>query len=152
MSKHAFAVLAVLFVGSQQSQALDSAIELSFAEFSIKPPTTSSVTVCHGFGCNYRTEVGLSNADRTIIDSQASTILSAEEGHSAFEDNGSTHPDRARYFGKVEKLHTHAQEVEETRKGANLSLKQTRSASESGSSRGPKNPNMKRNVWEVRKK
>jgi hypothetical protein len=64
MSKHAFAALAVLLLSSQQSQALDSAIELAFSEVSIKPPTASSVTVCHGFGCSYRTEVGLSSADR----------------------------------------------------------------------------------------
>jgi hypothetical protein len=67
MSKHAFAVLAVLFCSVQPSQALDSAIEGAFAEFSIRPPTTTTVTVCHGFGCNYRTEVVLNNGDRTRL-------------------------------------------------------------------------------------
>jgi hypothetical protein len=67
MSKHAFAVLAVLLWSVPQSQAFDSAIELAFSEHSIKPPTTSSVTVCHGFGCNYRTEVGLGSSDRARL-------------------------------------------------------------------------------------
>lgn len=67
MSRRAFAALALLLWGIQQSQAYDTAIELAFTEVSLKLPTIASVTVCHGFGCTYRTEIGLGNGDRAKL-------------------------------------------------------------------------------------
>ena len=34
-----------------------------FRELSMSPPTLVRVVICHGFGCNFRTEIGLSKAD-----------------------------------------------------------------------------------------
>jgi hypothetical protein len=67
MSKLAVAALAVLLCGIPESQAYDAAIDLAYTEFSLKPPTAASVTVCHGFGCAYRTEIGLGSGDRARL-------------------------------------------------------------------------------------
>lgn len=96
--------------------------------------------------------LGFNNTDQTNTDSQTQTILAAEEGQSAFEQGYPTHPDRALYFGKVERLHMHEQDMSEIGSDGDLSSKRTRSTSMSGSSRGPKSPGLKKNVWEVRKK
>jgi hypothetical protein len=95
--------------------------------------------------------LGLSHADQSSTDSQARTILSAEEGQSAFEEVGSMSPERALYFGKVERIHTQTQEFAGADNEAELDSKGTRSGSESGSSPAPKHLNWKKNVWEVRK-
>jgi hypothetical protein len=96
--------------------------------------------------------LGLSNTDQTGTDSQAGTILTAEEGHSAVKGVNSTNPERALYFGKVERIHTQTQELGDADNGTNSGLKPTRSASESGSSRALRNSDLKKNVWEVRRK
>ena len=38
-------------------------IAAHFADYSLPVPTPSAVIVCHGFGCRYRTEVGLGEAE-----------------------------------------------------------------------------------------
>jgi hypothetical protein len=43
--------------------SLDPGIVARFAELSLSAPTTQSLIICHGFGCKYRTEIGLSAAD-----------------------------------------------------------------------------------------
>jgi len=67
MSKRAFIALAMLLWGAQPSQAYTATIERAFTEVSLKLPTTASVTVCHGFGCAHRTEVGLGSGDRARL-------------------------------------------------------------------------------------
>ena len=73
MSKYAFAALAVLLWGIPQSHAYDIAIQRAFTGLSLKVPTTASVTVCHGFGCRHRTEIGLSSGDHAKL----ATLLAA---------------------------------------------------------------------------
>ncbi len=63
----ALAALAALLCGLTQSHALDPALDDMYTQISISPPTTNLVVVCHGFGCRFRTAVGLSNADRTTL-------------------------------------------------------------------------------------
>ncbi|KAJ4347973.1 uncharacterized protein N0V89_009345 [Didymosphaeria variabile] len=96
--------------------------------------------------------LGLSNVDQTGTDSQARTILAAEEGQPTFEEISPTNPERALYFGKVERIQTLEREMSEASNEADPNSKKTRSSSETGASRGPKHANMKKNVWEVRKK
>ncbi|KAL5386659.1 hypothetical protein DPSP01_004023 [Paraphaeosphaeria sporulosa] len=96
--------------------------------------------------------LGLSTVDQTGTDSQARTMLDAEEGSSGFGESSTTNRERALFFGKVERIHTQTQEMAETDNRADSGSKRTRSASESGSSRGPRNPNLKKTVWEVRRK
>ena len=42
----------------------DPEVIASYADLSLTPPSTSTVIVCHGFGCRDRTEITLSEADR----------------------------------------------------------------------------------------
>lgn len=42
-------------------------VAATFDEYSVGAPTPQQVVVCHGFGCKYRTEVGLSAADRSKL-------------------------------------------------------------------------------------
>ncbi|KAF1979272.1 hypothetical protein BU23DRAFT_523914 [Bimuria novae-zelandiae CBS 107.79] len=96
--------------------------------------------------------LGLSSADQTGTDSQARTILDAEEGRSTFEENPSTNPDRALYFEKVGRIHTQARDMAEAdNEGASIPGR-PRSTGDVGPSSRPKHPGWKKNVWEVRKK
>jgi len=100
--------------------------------------------------------LGLSNAVETGTDSQARTILgNEEEGQSGWRPEMQESPaqaERAKFFGKVEKLKTDAVEVVNEAGESSDSAPQRKSWS--GPSRGtPKNPQgMRKNVWEVRKK
>jgi hypothetical protein len=40
-----------------------SVISATYGELSISPPTTTSIAICHGFGCKYRDELGLTAQD-----------------------------------------------------------------------------------------
>ena len=42
-------------------------VAATFAEYSVAPPTTNTVFVCHGFGCKYRVEIDLSAGDRAKL-------------------------------------------------------------------------------------
>lgn len=44
-----------------------SVIAATYSEFSVSPPSLDSINICHGFGCKYRTELGLSAADRSAL-------------------------------------------------------------------------------------
>ena len=59
--------LAALICGATPSHALDPALSHVYTELSISPPTTTSVVVCHGFGCRFRTAVGLGPADHSKL-------------------------------------------------------------------------------------
>jgi hypothetical protein len=60
-------VLAVLSCGLAQARAYDVDIENAYRSFSLKLPSATSVFVCHGFGCDRRTEIGLGNGDRAKL-------------------------------------------------------------------------------------
>jgi hypothetical protein len=55
--------LAALICGATPSHALDPALSDVYTQLSISPPTTGSVVICHGFGCRFRTAVGLGSGD-----------------------------------------------------------------------------------------
>jgi hypothetical protein len=42
-------------------------IDVAYAEFSVAPPTPSTVFICHGFGCKYRAEWDLTANDRAKL-------------------------------------------------------------------------------------
>ena len=44
-----------------------SVVAAAFAEYSVAPPTPTTVFVCHGFGCKYRVEIELTARDRTKL-------------------------------------------------------------------------------------
>jgi hypothetical protein len=58
---------ALLIGGSAIACAADEVIAAVYAELSLPIPTTTAIVICHGFGCQYRTEVALSNADRAKL-------------------------------------------------------------------------------------
>jgi hypothetical protein len=45
----------------------DEVVAAVFAELSLPVPTLRSIVVCHGFGCQFRTELALGNADRAKL-------------------------------------------------------------------------------------
>src|SRR5437667_2100323 len=61
------ALVLLMVVGSALAPAsgaqVNSVIAAHFADYSLPVPTPSAVIVCHGFGCRYRTEVGLGQAE-----------------------------------------------------------------------------------------
>jgi hypothetical protein len=59
--------LVLLFGGSLLARAQNSAITEAYAELSLTLPTPSLVVVCHGFGCQQRTAIGLGLADRAKL-------------------------------------------------------------------------------------
>ena len=67
MTRTTSAALAVLLCGLTQSYAYDLSIASAYAGLSLTLPTTKLVVVCHGFGCDYRTDIGLSVDDRAQL-------------------------------------------------------------------------------------
>ena len=62
----------------------DPAVMASFREWSLAPPTPARVFICHGFGCNFRTEIALGSGDRAQIASiMASGAASAQAERAA---------------------------------------------------------------------
>jgi len=65
------AVLALVVVDLMTSSAsaatVDAAVVRRYEEMSLPAPTLSSVVVCHGFGCRFRTQVGVSAADHAKL-------------------------------------------------------------------------------------
>jgi len=55
----------LLLCAIQLSHGNDRSVELAITEYSLKLPTPTAVTVCHGFGCTHRTEIVLGSGDRT---------------------------------------------------------------------------------------
>jgi len=81
MPRFVFIAVAALLWGLPQSHADDYGIRTAYAAVSLELPTTASVIVCHGFGCAYRTEVGLGPADR----SRLAALLAAGRASAAAE-------------------------------------------------------------------
>ena len=44
-----------------------SVVAATYADLSVSPPSIDSVDICHGFGCKYRDELGLTSADRATL-------------------------------------------------------------------------------------
>jgi hypothetical protein len=81
-----YGVTAALFlalVGSPATAGTDiaSVVAATYGGFSLTPPTPSLVTFCHGFGCRFRAEVGLSGADRAHL----AQLMMAGRGSAAAE-------------------------------------------------------------------
>jgi hypothetical protein len=96
--------------------------------------------------------LGLSNADQTGTDSQARTILGDEEegkiGYTQGMEEKTAQQERGRFFGKVEKVTTHTEEVvSETGEGSEAAQYNEPSGVAPKLSQG-----MRKNVWEVRRK
>jgi hypothetical protein len=68
-----FALIANALVGPAAAAGVDASIADRFASFSLPTPTPTSVIVCHGFGCRFRTPIVLSAAD----DAKLSQFLNA---------------------------------------------------------------------------
>ena len=55
---------AFLLLASGARADRSSVIAATYPEYSLSPPTTNHIVVCHNFGCAGRTEIGLTAADR----------------------------------------------------------------------------------------
>lgn len=68
--RHGFVVAVFLSVFGPALAAgtdMEEILAATYDEFSMSPPTPASVLVCHGFGCKFRTEVALTDADRATL-------------------------------------------------------------------------------------
>jgi hypothetical protein len=65
--------------GPAVGHEVDPAVMAMFREWSLAPPSPSGVFICHGFGCDFRTEIGLAASDRAQMSAiMASGAASAE--------------------------------------------------------------------------
>jgi hypothetical protein len=62
----AAALFPLVSVGPAAADMAD-VMTATYGDFSLSPPTPSSVFICHGFGCKYRTEVAFTNMDRARL-------------------------------------------------------------------------------------
>lgn len=44
-----------------------SVVAATYSDLSVSPPSIDSIDICHGFGCKYRDELGLTAADRATL-------------------------------------------------------------------------------------
>jgi hypothetical protein len=57
------AFLAMLSSGLTARADMASVVSATYGDLSVSPPTLSSINICHGFGCKYRDELGLTPQD-----------------------------------------------------------------------------------------
>ncbi len=79
-----FLVVTVLLQTSSPAFAgtdMASVVAATYGGFSVSAPTPSLVTVCHGFGCKFHSEVSLSGHDRAVL----AQLLAAGRGSAASE-------------------------------------------------------------------
>jgi hypothetical protein len=81
MTNHALPALVALLWAAPAAYAEETGLQRAYAELSLKRPTTASVIVCHGFGCTYRTEIGLGSGDRARL----ATLLTAGQASAEAE-------------------------------------------------------------------
>ncbi|MBO0757172.1 MAG: hypothetical protein J2P54_15025 [Bradyrhizobiaceae bacterium] len=74
-----FTLIAIVWAAPTAAATVDPLIAERFASFSLPTPTPTSVIVCHGFGCRFRTPIALSVAD----DAKLSRFLNV--GHTSAE-------------------------------------------------------------------
>ena len=43
---------------------IDPAVAAAFANWGLSAPNAGSLVFCHGYNCNFRTQIGISAADR----------------------------------------------------------------------------------------
>lgn len=72
--------LAVLLLSPVRAD-IASVVAATYGELSLSPPTPDSINICHGFGCRYRKELGLTGADRKTL----TTLLAAGKANAAAE-------------------------------------------------------------------
>lgn len=53
--------------GPAMSGDIDPAVISAFGNWGISAPTTGSVIFCHGYGCTFRTQIGISGADHARL-------------------------------------------------------------------------------------
>jgi len=63
----ALAFLLWIGMGPVLASGIDPALAAVYADLSIAPPRRDAVIICHGFGCKYRTMVGLTAADHNML-------------------------------------------------------------------------------------
>jgi len=73
--------LVVLLAMPAAAMAQDAVAAAAYGALSLSPPTTEGLTVCHGFGCQYRAELGISAADQAAL----RKLLAAGSGSAAKE-------------------------------------------------------------------
>jgi hypothetical protein len=50
-----------------EAGGIDPAVTAAFQNWGLSVPSAAGLVYCHGYGCNFRTEIGLSGADRTRL-------------------------------------------------------------------------------------
>ncbi|MBI1204405.1 MAG: hypothetical protein GC182_18040 [Rhodopseudomonas sp.] len=76
----AFAAMG-LAVPARAGTDIASVVAATYSAYSVLAPTPSEVIVCHGFGCQYRSELGLSAGDRGHL----AALMGAGRGSAAAE-------------------------------------------------------------------
>jgi len=81
--RHFAMVLVALLTagGTAAADAVDPAVPAMLREYSLAYPSPSRVVICHGFGCAFRTEIGLAGGDHaqlTAIMASGSASADAE--------------------------------------------------------------------------
>jgi hypothetical protein len=62
------AVLFTSALATVPAQAsMSDVVAATYSAYSVTPPTPDEVIICHGFGCKYRAEIGLTGADRAKL-------------------------------------------------------------------------------------
>ncbi|MDO9413728.1 MAG: hypothetical protein Q7T81_14255 [Pseudolabrys sp.] len=75
-------VAGVFLLGMATARAdTASVIAATYGELSLSPPTVNNIDICHGFGCKYRTQLGLGAADLKTL----ATMLAAGKANAAAE-------------------------------------------------------------------
>jgi hypothetical protein len=79
----AVVVAAFIAVGSVAPAAAEmaSVVAATYSELSISPPSIDGIAICHGFGCKYRDELGLTPQDWKTL----TTMLAAGKANAAAE-------------------------------------------------------------------
>src|SRR5262249_62379018 len=64
-----YAICAFFAAGISVSPAATrpGVVEAAYGDYSVAPPTSRIVFVCHGFGCKYRAEWDLTDSDRAKL-------------------------------------------------------------------------------------
>lgn len=76
----AFAVLSAVLTSPAVADRA-SVVAAAFGNYSMSAPTRDGFTVCHGFGCQYRVELGLTSADHATL----RRLMAAGKGSAANE-------------------------------------------------------------------
>ena len=84
MRYFAMVLVALATAGTPAVADVDPAVMAMLREWSLASPNPSSVVICHGFGCAFRTEIDLTDADRAQMAAiMASGSSSAEAERAA---------------------------------------------------------------------